>query len=77
MENLAGVIARQLTDMRIAAGMSRAQVARALEVDQSQPYRWESGKGIPSAETLLKLADLYRCSVDTLLGRDTAANAAS
>ena len=77
MENFAGVIARRLTELRTAAGMTRAQVARALEVDQSQPYRWETGKGVPSTETLLKLADLYHCTVDTLLGRDTAADAAS
>lgn len=75
MENLAEVIARRLTEMRTAAGMTRAQVARALEVDQSQPYRWEAGNSVPSAETLLKLADLYHCTIDTLFGRDTTAGA--
>ena len=35
---------------------------------------WRSGKNIPSADNLVKLADYFGVSVDYLLGRDDVPN---
>lgn len=54
---------------RIAAGLTQSEVARRLEIDQSAVSRWENGKRIPRGTLLVKVADLYGCTIDELLGR--------
>lgn len=54
---------------RIKAGLSQTEVARRLGIDQSTVSYWESGKKIPRASKLAKLADLYCCTIDESFGR--------
>ena len=57
---------------RIAAGMLQQEVAEAVGVDRSAVAHWESGKAMPRAEKLITLARLYGCSVEQLLGGESA-----
>lgn len=57
---------------RIAAGFTQSEAARRLEVDQSAVSLWENGKRIPRGALLVRIADLYGCTVDELLGRTPA-----
>jgi transcriptional regulator with XRE-family HTH domain len=58
---------------RAASGLTQEQVAERLGVTPTTVQRWEAGLRETSASTLSSLADLYRCSVDEMLGREALA----
>ena len=43
------------------------QIGKILGVDRSTVSQWERGENKPRVDVLLKLASVFRCSVDTLL----------
>lgn len=61
---------------RNRAGYSQDDVARKLGIDQSSVAYWETGKNLPRASMLVKLADLYCCTIDELMGRSAGQNSA-
>ena len=64
-------LADRLRDMRTNCGLSQRAVAKRLDISPSIISGYETGERTPSAEVLLALAYLYRCSTDYLLGKDT------
>ena len=65
------MIGAALRNARIRSGLgSQEIVADAIGVEQCQLSRWERGAHQPSAGALCRLADLYQCSLDALLGRE-------
>jgi transcriptional regulator with XRE-family HTH domain len=54
---------------RIAAGLSQSKVAGAIHKDIKTVVRIEGGKAMPSGDTLEAMADLFRCTIDELMGR--------
>lgn len=60
----------RIRELREAAGLSRADVVRAMNVDPAAVCRWESGKVLPRASKLPALADLFHCTIDDLYGRE-------
>ena len=59
---------RRLRDLREDNDLTQNQVAQYLEMKQPQYYRYESGvRDIPT-DVLIKLANLYKTSVDYILG---------
>ena len=65
-----------LASVRINAGLSQSEVARRIGVDQSSVSCWEAGKRMPRAIMLVKMAELYGCSIDELMGRSVNQNSA-
>ena len=61
---------KQLKVLRESRNMSAAKLAAELGVSQQAVSKWERGEAMPRAEALLKLADLFGCTVDALFGRD-------
>lgn len=55
--------------LRESAGMRQYELAARMGVKQASVCAWESGENYPSAENLLKLADIFGVSVDEVLGR--------
>ena len=55
---------------REKAGITQREVAEEIGVDQSAVSLWETGKTLPRASLLVKLAKLYGCTVDDLLKED-------
>lgn len=49
--------------------MTQQQVADYLNMTRGAYAQYETGKNLPPVTILSKLADLYKCSVDYLLGR--------
>ncbi len=43
------------------------EVAERLGIDQSAVSLWENGKTSPRVSLLVKLSELYHCSLDDLL----------
>lgn len=60
----------KLKDLRLKNGLSQRDAAKQLDVSPSIISGYETGERTPSAENLLALSFLYRCSADYLLGRD-------
>ena len=63
---------KNFVEARRRTGMSQYEVARRLGIDQSSVAYWETGKRAPRASLLVKLADLYCCTIDELMGRSSA-----
>ncbi len=57
----------RLRAARQAVGLSRALVARALQIPVSRLGRWERGQTRVPLSAVLRLADLYGCGVGFLL----------
>lgn len=62
----------EIKKIRESRGMRQYELANRMGVKQASVSAWESGRAMPSAENLLKLADILECTVDALLGRNTA-----
>ena len=55
--------------LREAAGMKQYELATRVGVSQASVCAWESGENRPTVENLMKLADIFQCSMDEVLGR--------
>ena len=55
---------------RTKAGLSQRAVAKELGITDAAVCLWETGKTLPRAALLPKLAALYGCTVDELLRED-------
>lgn len=49
------------------AGISRKSAADALGVSDVAVCLWETGRNLPKASLLPKIAELYGCSIEELL----------
>ncbi len=58
-----------IREQRKLRGLSQAQLAKRAGLAPTRISCFETGRGVPSTQTLLKLADAMSCSVDVLLGR--------
>lgn len=63
----------RLAALRKAAGLSQAELARAIGVPQSNLAYWETSTKPPSSDVLPKLADVLGVHVEVLLGREPVA----
>lgn len=52
---------------RIAAKLKQSEIAVALNIDRSTVAKWEAGVCKPTADNLIKLSKLFKCSIDSLL----------
>ena len=52
---------------RLSRKLSQDELAKMLNIDRSTIARWESGEMRPRASKLLKLSEIFDCSVDDLL----------
>ena len=60
----------KLKELRKKYGDSQREVANRLRISTSVISAYENGERTPSAEILLALSYLYKCSTDYLLGKD-------
>lgn len=62
----------QMKEIRESLGLTAKDVANAIKVHENAVLRWESGKADPLSSNLVKLAALYGCTVEDLLGLTTS-----
>lgn len=60
----------RLKEERRKKGIKAIDLAKALNVSKQTVSNWENDKRNPDLETLCKLADLYECTLDELVGRE-------
>lgn len=61
--------------IRRLANMTQVDLAKSIGVTQSMVAKWENGEAYPRGEILIKLADVFHCSIDELFGRDSPVGA--
>ena len=52
---------------RISNGYTQEELAKELKVDRSTVAKWENGKALPRTEMLIKLSELFHCTIDELV----------
>ena len=60
---------KNLKKLRIEKNITQIRLSIEAEVTQETISAYESGKSLPSAETLIKIADYLDTSIDYLLDR--------
>lgn len=74
------VLSQQLKRLRAEASMSQKELASKLFVSQQAVGKWERDEATPNPETVIKMAEIFGVSTDTLLGKtspDKTANGIS
>lgn len=56
-----------LKNIRLEKNMSQEQLAKEINVDRSTVTKWETGEAMPRANKLVKLSQIFNCSIDELL----------
>lgn len=52
---------------RTASNLSRSALAQALEVSRQSVSKWESDASVPELEKLVRMARLFRVTLDELV----------
>lgn len=60
---------------RIRADLRAGEAADALQVSRMTLWRWENGQTFPTQAQLVKMAQVYGCTVEDLLREDRRAPA--
>lgn len=69
MKNDEANISESLGRFRKAFNLTQAQIADKLGILQQTYYKYESGRNMPPASIIVRLANAYDVSTDYLLGR--------
>lgn len=62
-------IGKILTNLRLNINMTQQETATAIGIAQTTYAGYETGRHEPSIEILIKLADIYKVSMDYITGR--------
>ena len=57
-----------LKERRNALNLKQRELADLLGIERSVVSKWEAGEFLPSSPNVIKLAKLYRCTTDEILG---------
>ncbi len=66
--NLLINFSQRLDELMFDSQLSAKELSEKIELDTSTLYKYLHAKKAPSLQTAIKLADLFHCSVDYLLG---------
>lgn len=67
-------LGNRLKRLREEKGISQIELGKAINISNVMLSRYEKNKRLPDYETLNKLADFYRVTIDYLLGRTNIRN---
>lgn len=62
-------LSQRLKEERKKVGLTQQEVAEQINVTRAAYTQYETEQCQPSLDTLIKLANLYKCSIDYLVGR--------
>lgn len=61
----------QIKKMRLAAGLTQAELAEGVGVTRSAVALWETGRKYPRGRDIPQIASLLNCTIDDLYERDS------
>ena len=70
MEELRSVIAKNISSLRQASGMTQAELAQKLNYSDKAVSKWERAESVPDVSVLRDIAFLFGVTVDYLLTMD-------
>ena len=70
-------LGENLQRLRKEAGLSQEEVAQALFVSRQSVSKWENDRAEPGVENLKALAQLYRVTLDCLMGAESAVDSSA
>lgn len=73
MEDIKPVIAKNITQLRLAAGMTQSELGEKLNYSDKSVSKWERAESIPDVAVLKQLADLFGVKLDDLLREEPEA----
>lgn len=59
----------KIKELRKKFDMTQLELAKKLNISQTNYSRYEMGKNSPDIDMLIKMADFFHVSIDTLVGR--------
>ena len=65
-------LGERLKKLRMERGLTQEQLAGQLHVTRQAVAKWESDNGTPDVDNLVRLADAFGVTLDTLVGRAAA-----
>lgn len=68
------IMAEKITMLRKRNGWSQEELAEKLGVSRQAVSKWESGRSVPDADILMKIADVLDVSLSDLLGAELPHN---
>ncbi len=66
-KGIRSVIAKNITDLRLAKGMTQLELANLLSYSDKAVSKWERGESLPDVEVLYRIARLFDVSLDYLV----------
>ena len=63
------IISVRIKELRTEARFTQRQLAEKAGCNQSMVARWESGECEPTASYILKISEIFGCTMDYLLGK--------
>ncbi|WP_430111134.1 helix-turn-helix domain-containing protein [Priestia endophytica] len=60
-------VGEQLKNLREQHNMSREELAQQMNVSRQAVYKWETNKGYPDMDNLIRLSELYEVTLDELI----------
>ena len=71
MNDIKEIFAKNLSDLRQAAGLTQLELGEKLNYSDKTVSKWERGESIPDAGMLKQIGDVFGVSVDYLLSEDS------
>jgi len=56
-----------ITNERKTKGLTQTKLAEKIFVSEKTISKWENGKGVPDAESIIKLSEIFQVSINELL----------
>lgn len=71
MKDIKTILAQNITDLRVAKGMTQLELAEQLHYSDKAVSKWERGESVPEIATLKAIADLFGVTLDHLVNEHT------
>ena len=62
-------IGKRLKELRKEQGLTQKQISERLNITRNAYTCYETGVSLVTLESAIKLAEMYKCSIDYLIGR--------
>ncbi len=67
MENVKAYVSKNITQLRLAKGMTQLELAEKLNYSDKAVSKWERGDSIPDVTVLTQIADMFGVTLDYLV----------
>lgn len=70
MNDIKAIIAKNISELRTASGMTQLNLAEKLNYSDKAVSKWEHGESLPDITVLVDIADLFGVPLDYLIKED-------